>query len=282
MKMKRHLFILFLAIALLGSVYAIDTEIEIRTLPFHEVHLTVLEPTSGFSALENFKNISDTNGKTFFTYSPTDSSDFELMVLVKEGEEIIFRERFEEKYKAGVSVSLEAVPEGVTLETEGNKTVETTNASLESNISLEDNATENLTANVSDNSTIVTEDEEGNWISSIGLSILEKGKGIFSFNILYYALGLAVIGGFAIVLRRKRFGSEDEPRGIRIKKLSDLNAEREYGERKESDIREAEKRLRQAQADVNRLKNSSKIKDLEDKLRKQQEELERLKNGGED
>jgi len=100
---------------------------------------------------------------------------------------------------------------------------------------------------------------EGNWISSTGLSILEKVKGAFSNKIFYYVIGIIIFAGVFVVARRRfRSSFNNENSGRRDFSIGGRS----------NDIREAERRLREAQEEVKKLRNTDKIKELENELRR--------------
>ena len=76
-----------------------------------------------------------------------------------------------------------------------------------------------------------------------------------------------------MVMRRK---VSSEPREIKVTKLSDMNKE---SVTLSKEIEEAERKIREAQASINKLKNEEKIKIIEAKMRKDKGELEALKRG---
>lgn len=268
---RKHFVFLFLVLMSISFVSAVDTKIEIKTLPNHEVYLNILNPTDETMYLKTIKNLSDYYGDTSFVYS-SNLTKFDLKIILKKDGMRIYEKVFKEDFSAGVPISRIVAPEGSKLlETPGKTTLNDTNVSL-GNQTLENLALENQT----EEEKVPENESEGNIVSSTGLFIFDKSKKLLSSNITYYVAAILIVGLLAFVARRK-FGGE--LRGIKIKKLSELNSEREEEKRNNEKLREAERRLKEAQEEVSKLKNEDKIEEMEERIRRQQEELEKLRRG---
>ncbi|MBS3075654.1 hypothetical protein J4429_04310 [Candidatus Pacearchaeota archaeon] len=101
--------------------------------------------------------------------------------------------------------------------------------------------------------------------------------------ILYTIIGLAVIVLVVIIIiflikRKRKFKSNEDLKGFKVTKLSSLTKESEP-----EDIEEAEKRLKIAKDEINRineiLNKRRAIKEAEKKLEEERQALEKLKKG---
>ena len=85
--MKKFLVIVFLCIFVLQVVSAIDTEIKIKTLPYHEVQVVAIDPSSSsFLIYERYIGYSDRYGDLLFNFSFTQPK-FNLRIFLKKDNE---------------------------------------------------------------------------------------------------------------------------------------------------------------------------------------------------
>lgn len=113
-------------------------------------------------------------------------------------------------------------------------------------------------------------------------------KDINASRIIYYIVGgfalIAIIGFITarrIIARKGEGDGFQEQKSFKIKKLTQLQAEqKEEAKMGDSDrIRAAEEKIREAQAELNRIKNDERIKEMEKKIEEDRQRLERLKAG---
>lgn len=272
---KKYFAFLVLAIVCVSFVSAADTEIDVKTVPNYEVQLSVSEAGSvAFAEIGRSKAISDQYGDASFTFS-INKSKYNLAIFIKkDGENVVDPTRLtnlisgEKQNFTILPAWATAIPTPSATENLSVENSSLTNQTLE-NQTLETAAKKDLVAGNGSN---------GNFISSTGLFIFEKGKQIFSSNITYYIIAILAVGVFAFVIRRK-FTWPKALREIKVKKLSELNAEREEEKRKGNKLKEAEEKLKEAQQEVNRLKNKTRVKELEERIEEERKELEKLKEG---
>ena len=245
---KKHLAFLLLAVVCVSFVSAIDTKIDVKTVPNYEVQVSVSKANSvAFVELGRSKVTSNQYGDTSFLFHINDSKYNLAVFIKKDGEKIL--EKRDIDLISGEYLYLELLPEWATL-IETPKENLSTNLSEETNVSIGENQTlENQTGQ----NLVEQNESKGNFISSTGLFIIEKGKKIFSSNMTYYVIAIFAIGVFAFAIRRKFTGAR-EPREIKVRKLSEL--------------REAERRLKEAEEEVSKLRNTDKIQELEEEIRK--------------
>jgi len=257
---KVKLFYIFILLVLLSvvQVSAIDTEIKIKTLPFHEVQVAVAKPMSStFESWGNFKNYSDQYGDVSFVFS-SDKYTFDLIVYIKkDNEKIMPAQRFLENFPVGDPIYLEIAPAGFEfIETPGEVIEEV------------------------ENETIIEENEIEPEVTGSAIRIFGE-EGIFSKKITYYIIGIIIllgVGAFVIIkiIKKRPKTSKD----IKIKKLSELQDEKkEKLQDKEGIIEDAEKKIKEAQEDIRKIRNEGKIKEARQKLIDDEKELVKLREG---
>ena len=106
---KKLIFCLAVFFLLVQVVSAVDTEIQIKTMPEHEVQVVVIDYASGMEALAHFKNTSDKYGDVFFTYSSHETI-FNLRVFIKKDGERVISKKSTEGYAVGELVYFELAP----------------------------------------------------------------------------------------------------------------------------------------------------------------------------
>ena len=214
---KRLIFLAVVICLLVPVVVATDLEIKIKTMPDHEVQAVLLKTESITSeVLARFKNTSDKYGDVSFTY--TGNSNFgAIKIFIKKDNQKVIDKKFTGEEVEANPVSLELAPSWfVFLETPVNETL---NETLDDNSTIIDNETndEVLPALIENQGT-----ETGS--SLTGSTFFGEG-GFLSKKTLYFTLGVVVllIGFLSVGLIRKKMGA---PREIKIKKLSEFEAER--------------------------------------------------------
>lgn len=275
---KKLIFSLLVFILLLQVAIAIDTQIRIKTLPEHNVTIEVLRTDYIHYRIENFEKNSGPSGEVLAILS-FDEMTFDLAVWVREGNQTVLYEKFKEGYPSGVSVVLEMYPEGYILDEQTNDT------------SSEENSTINET--LEENSTINEIEETGFKITG---STIFGDKGFLSNKTIYYGIGIIVlllIVGFITVktMRKKLRG----PKEIKTKKLKETKAEEisqkpsevsnkpsggKFNTNKEI-IEDAERKIKEAQEDIRKIRNEDKIKEAKKKIIEDEKELMRLREGKE-
>ena len=261
--MKKLIFLAVAVCLLMPVVTATHLEIKIKTMPEHEVQTIVLESESITSeVLARFKDTSDKYGDVFFTYSK--GVDFgAIMIYVKKDNEIKCQQKFTGEEIEANPVYLELAPNWFDF------------------IATPVNETLNKTL---DNSTIIN--NTTNEVPELENKATETGSAVFgetgflSKKTLYFTLGVVVllIGFLSVGLIRKKL----RPRGIKITKLSEVEAEKkEKVKDKQGLIEEAEQKIKEAQEDIRKIRNEDKIKQAKNKIIEDEKELMRLREGKE-
>ena len=269
--MKREIFLVLLAFLFITPlISSTETNITIKTIPSHKIYLTVLDSsTEDFSAIDRIFGTSDSYGDSLFIYDSEESS-FDLAVLIKNGDDTISYEKFREEFPAGEDVYLEVAPDGFEF--------------IETPEKEEPEIVENSTLLNSTSETNTTEKSKESGIT--GLTLFGE-EGILSSKVFYYvaaALFLFIVlftSGFVIAKRIRN--RETVPREIRIRKLSELRKS------DEDIIEEAEKKIKEAQEEIGRIKNKGKMSDKDRKIEEakkklieDEKRLMRLREGEED
>jgi len=282
------LFFLFvLTLLIVPSIYALSTEVKIKTVPFANANILILDPDSAETpvTLEHINKDANNYGDLSFTFS-TELSRFDMSVFVKRNDQRVAYEKFR-GFKTGEAVYLEIAPEGAELFYAPGDSASSNNTSNTTNTTLANNTSE-----VKENESLVEVDvKDTNQAKGItGLAATEDTgeKGIFSNKILYFVLGFLVLGiivftGALKMRSMQEMGQEKPQKQIKIKKLSEkLQEIKEDRKDKigdyQSAIQEAELKINEAQKQINKLKNANKIEELRKKIDQDKAELEKLEN----
>jgi len=239
---KKILILFFLILLATQFVYAVDTPIEVKTIQFAEVYLSILNPNVEFEAYATYSNNSDYYGDVSFIHSGSQSS-FDIYVVLKKDGERIFQKKYE-GYYAGSKILIEAIPEGYEVP--------------KKNFEIEEISTKNSS-------------------NFIGYAILEFPKRR-EFSVFLYIIASVLFLTILLLLIKQKLA---EPRNIKITKLSELNQKNtnlSAQQKKEMDklIAESEEKLKKAKEELIGLKREQKIREIKEQLRLDQEELRRL------
>jgi hypothetical protein len=259
---KKILLTITSILMILPLTFALSTQINIKTLPHHEVQVTASDATiSAFSALDKTKKISDQFGDMIANLSI--EKPFNLVVFVKKDGTTIITKKYLEGYSPGENVNIEIAPEGFKFlenpaKTKSNETEKALNVSNEMNVS--DSETDNIEEADGIN------EEESRKTAGITGKVIENTK--TSKNI-YFGIGgfllLVVIALIIVKMLLKHSASKNikDPFTTRIK------------------LEKAERELQKAQSEINQIKNKEKVAEAEKKLEEDKKELERLRKGEE-
>ena len=136
----------------------------------------------------------------------------------------------------------------------------------------------------------VVEDTPETGITGTGKTITGEGEGkvkkIFSKTVLLIA-GLVIIIGFIgffgvkFLMSGRGIASHmgGLPSHIIVRKQSEILKERQSEREKDKELVEAEKKLQEAQLEINKLKNKAKIEEVERRIEADKELLRRLRSG---
>lgn len=256
----------FLMVFLFSLVSAADTEITVRTAPYMEVHLSIMDSSDSDAYINVVSNTSDYWGNALFSLDISESS-FYVKVRLKKNDQRVLDKEFDELYVSGAPVLIEIIPEGYEDQMREVPTIVVENETLAENETLETNST-NSTAEESTNKSKLS-----------GSAISEK---VFTWNTLYYSLGfiaLVVIAFFTVRFLRKR--KQHSPKDVKIKKLSEMKQDKEEElDEHEENIDKLQSKIKNAQRELEQLRKKDKISELKKEIVQKEKELLSLRKGG--
>ena len=268
--MKKIFFSLVILLFCFQFISAIDTNIQIKTVPRMNVNVMVLSPS--FEVYDRFNANADEYGDVSFVFS-SDKLRFGLTVFVKDlsdNSRVASKEL--RNQIPGEDIYIEVVPTGFKII----ETPEEENLSAVNLTNLTEIPEENELNDTESLITIEEKEEQKNKFSLSGLVIFGENS-VLKRVLFYVFIGMAL--ALFVFLGVKKFGKrEGNKKGIRIKKLSELRAEQkeETPERYYGILDETQRKLEETQRELNRIKNREKIKELEEKMRKDEQELRKL------
>lgn len=246
--MKKEMMFLFLIFLSLSVVSAATTQINIETLPLHEVYLYILDPGTKYYSLQSFSPVvTGFSGIASFNYT-TELSEFGIFVIVKKNGVNVFSERMDNENMLAfidIYVPLDAP---VVVEEETTE---------EEEVVAEDTTEEEVVEETAEG--VIEEGDSG----ITGESIAQKDSNGFS-NLIYILAVIVLVGIIAgfVVMKRHGFNfghpalqSDDRPATI----LTDSSIEDA-----EKKIEEAEREIRNLRL-VNEKKSAAQQKFLEAK-----------------
>jgi len=267
--MKKLILGFFVLIVLISFISATETQISVKTMPFHDVQLALFDPYSNdFILYERFVGNSNNYGDISFNFS-SDKQKFRIISFIKKDNVKILTKQFDDIFVAGEPIYLEIVQEGFEIIPTPIQQINYSNNQTSKNTTNESNLREE------------TNSEETNTNKSqlTGLVTSEKSS-IFSKKTVYYTGGIIgfFIASFIVFLFIKN--KQSSAKEITIKKLSELKEDK--GDKIGYDLRlieDAERKIKEAQEEINKLKNKERIKELKNKVENYQKEINKLEEG---
>lgn len=267
---KKLILSLLVLIFLVQVISAIDTEITIQTLPDHHVNINFLHPDSNVLLLDKFDQNSGESGNLSFVFS-SNEVEFNIAAFVTKSTETIVYARFDDN-TAGEPLHLILLPEGSEIiknfEPVTNQTLEenSTNETLEESPAVNEAAEE-------------IEPEEETKITG---SALFGEEGFFANSEVYWVGGAIIFSGVGAFVFFKLKKKTKKSKEIKLKKLNELQTEKKekLHDNKEI-IEDAEKKIKEAQEDIRKIRNEDQIKEAKKKIIEDEKELVRLREGKE-
>jgi len=260
-KITYHIcFIIVLILLATPAVLALNIEITVKTEPFHSLFIQIANPSDEI-VIDSRSNKTDVPGTAQFDFSTTlDELTFFVITRHPLSGEVVYETWF---YDVPVEKNIYLN----VLEKEGVEEYQLSNESEITNETAEDETEE-------DNETITeleNQTQEENE-SITGLAISEEGKKVF-LNKTYYIIGVIILLVIVIFIVTRKVIMNKAPPHLTKKGYGD-NAAAIY-----RDLVRTERKLKNAQAEINRFKNKGKIQKAERKLEEDRKELERLRKG---
>ena len=248
---KRKLFLaLIISIFIINFVFAIETEIKIKTLPNHEVQLTTHKSnTADFVIINQFKDNSDEYGDITFI-SSCDEETFDLIIYLKKDNEKVLANNFTNPYKefnliVGEPIYIELAPFWFEF-------IETpTNEAEEEIIPNETEVVEEIVPN--ETKEII---EEENKVGITGSAVY--GEEPLSKKTIYYSIMIIILLTISLVI----FAIIKKSRLPNKKSFSKENAQQILG-----DVEKEQKKKKQI------------MKDAQKKMKEIEEDMEKLRDG---
>ncbi len=260
---------LILALSILAVASAADVTLTVSTYANHDVSANIVNPASEETVLSSVEN-SGEKGKAIFLFD-TSASKIDISVIVRKNGKIIVFKKLENQTPSS-SISITALKEETIPEPDPEPVVNTT---------PETNVTEE-TPEPDVNTTSETIEENSNNETQEALAP-PLGDYPYLNIILYVVGGIIIVFIIAGIILFLIFRKKVQPRGIKVKKYSEMK--KEMSEKEKAPSTEEDKRLAELEDKINVLKEEiegirnkkSKIREAEDKLKKDMEELEKLK-----
>lgn len=267
--MKNRMLFLFLSALLLAVnisfVSAVSVQINVSSYDNHKVYVTLLKPTSSYYFIDSFSGKTDAFGKYSKTFDTIEPKLKYIIVVKNEAGEAKFTEKIDSQNTTeGLDLYL-GVDKPVVEEKVVEPVVNLTNVSV-------------VTIN---NSEILSNS------SVLGFSVHSLSDSFKSIpKAVYYSLlGLLVVGLLGFFISRNGFPmpSFKHNSSSSVSSISPVSSPVNISPDNVSSltkqIDEAEQKIKDARAQINKMKNQDKIKQMEERLRKEREELDKLKNG---
>jgi cell division protein FtsB len=264
--MKREMILgLFFGLMLLsnaGFVLAADTNINIRSYSNIQVYVMVLEDSQTYQLIDVLKADTDIDGMTaVFFEDPGNNNKVKINVQLNRDGEKFHIEKFD-AFPTGEPLYLQVRVDNssrnyleLDAEVEANKT------EVESNetVILESNETESNETEIESNETEVFDEENNESFVGITGKVISDFVGNFS-NITYYIIG-GVFLALVIVVFVLKVAIGRSPAG---------------------ELKDAERKLEQAQKEIQDIKDKEKILEAKKKIEEDRKALKDLKKGKSD
>lgn len=266
-------FIALLFFASIASVYAADTQINVRTLSDHKVSVFVLDASQTYYLLKSFYGNSDIYGKFSATYTG-DTSKLSIRIIVEKDKKQVLSEKFG-PYNSGAPVYIQALPGNLSSDysvldkaasAAQNTTAPSTNVSLK-NETVNSSVTKNITSSIKNNTNQNVSNNTNNTIS--GNSIFDENSDVLKI-VGYVIAGLILL--MIIVFLFVRYGNR-MLETVKGRPSAPSGSPKDI----ERQLRKTEKRLVAAEAELEKMKKMEKVREVEKKIQEEREELRRLK-----
>lgn len=273
-KMKKVMIaaLLLLTLVLLPMVSA-ETEISVKTLRYHQVNIFVLESGEVYRLLDEFHVEADKYGRANVKTKVSEDV-VDILVNIKWNGNKVASERFEdlstgEKIEIVLPESAKEIPDAEPETTPNEEGGTETPA---------DNGNQESTGNTNPEEETTKEENPKQEPTTTGKTVLngENDQGT-SKKFWFIGIGLVVVV-VVLFLMKGVFGPAPEFDPKNIGKSSEDTAQKMTN----SEIEKAERRIKEAQAEINKIKNQGKIREAQKKIEEDRQKLERLKKGEDD
>ena len=272
--MKKEIYpILFLLIILsISIVSAIDTQINVRTWPNHKASIFVLKSGEVYALLNSYHINSGSTGEVSAIYSGDDSSIKITVKITKEGQTVLLQ-KFENEFTTGSPLYLQVIPNKIS---ENYKLSDEQRDQNATNQTAKNATQEIQTVPETINSTAINTTEVNSSIT--GAVISNNGNTKIPNFVWYILLALIVAGAIAFGFLKLKPRMKN-PKTIHHGRVVLKPVSHKEIKDTTSQLAEAERKIREAQEEINRLKNKSKMDEIRERIQKEQEELSKLEKG---
>jgi len=262
--MVKKIILIVALMLVLPMVLAVDLQINIKTLPNHNVFLNFAEPKDDYQLIESVKIVADGDGIGSGMFSSDRFNEVKLTVTVNNDDGKVLFENFEEK-SMFEPLYLQLIPGAVLEDYRGAEPEE-------EEIVEEENVTEGVVP-VEEEVEEITEEEPG----ITGSAISADGGWLFSRTTMWI-VGIAIVVAIVVVfvVRRSLSGPKiDLPKIQNVKILPEMPKPR-FSTPVDEEISKTEQEIENVRSRIARIK---KVKEAEKKLLAEQEELRKLESG---
>lgn len=265
---KVSLALVFAIVIIINFVSAIETPITIKTLPNHDIFISVAEPTeSYFQLIEMFKVFSGDKGNQTVIFSKDQYDEVRVIVIVKDFDgNNVFRNS--EIYEIGKPITIRLLPD-YWIDENNNETPD-------GNITREGTNATNSTREIENNTSTIT----GRTISN------SNEKSIFDINkkTIFIIIGVVFIL-VALLLLTTRFAAifrrdpayNYKPIKPDMKEIKPDATFKNQNMDFDSELSAAEIKIKEAEETINKIKNRKKIEEIEKRMEEEKALLEKLK-----
>lgn len=270
---KRGL-VAFVLLLLAPFVAAYSSTITVDTLPGHTVYISPID-SSNDQIVKTEDFIAGYNGEVEYVFE-SDLSQFDVLVVVKQGDVRKYREQFG-PFSPGEVVEIELLPEDYVDPTDGEEILTATGVTT--------NETETNETVEEGNETVIEEtttEEGAETDSAVTANVVSGGGAVSAFwdrNSKYVLYGVgAFILLFVVIFATAgivRHGRKDKfvVKGMKPVKLSPSSFQKNA-----PDLDNVEKELQRVEAEINNLKKNDRLAQAEQRLSERRKVLEELRS----
>ncbi len=281
--MNKKIFFGFLVLLLLVQfIVAAETEINIKTLPSHEVQIVIHDGNSGtFALIERTEVYSDGYGNAQLITNI--NQEFKLKVYISDlNHNKVYGDSFSTIYSPGEEVYLEVAPSGFSF-IEAPEKPEVAEE-VEENVNTTEEVVEEVIAELTIEENNQTENEPG----IMGNVISDVKDALFKPLVLYIIGGIILLIIILLItfklIRSKKPKANKE---IIIRKLSELDNKKDDIDENNDDVKRLEDKLKSIQEEIAHLRQKgdksaeeleAKIAETKKKIREDEERLIKLRS----
>ena len=263
---NKILLLSVLALVLIVPFALATTEINVKTLPEHKVSIFVLEPAEVYTLLESYHVVSDSSGIVTVSYSENINKVNIKVKVTKDGQEVLLHD-FEDMDTGG-SLYLQVIPGSVLENYREVEEKEAQDAAAQAEAAAAEAA-------ILENQAEQTDEAPAGGDAGVTGFAVSDVVPKFS-NMTYF-----IVGGIILALVVVVFVLKSGALSSIVKKDPAFDYKKVNPERGEMDkeLENAERRIREAETEIAKLRNKDKIALAEKKLEADRADLDKLRSG---